>query len=87
MFFCEFGKIPKNIFWQSTSGWLLPKFICEFWEVFQNISFIEHLWETAYFKYKPQYFNQQILWKTISQVLFKHFIQERELTIRERSFT
>ena len=43
MFFCEFGKIPKNIFWQSTSGWLLPKFICEFWEVFQNISFIEHL--------------------------------------------
>ena len=24
------------------------KFICEFWEVFQNNSFIEHLWETAY---------------------------------------
>ena len=42
-FFCDFGKISKNIFWQSTSEWLLLKFICEFWEVFQNISFIEHL--------------------------------------------
>ena len=78
IFFCEFGKISKNIFWQSTSGWLLLKFICEFWEVFQNISFIEHLWETAYFMYKLQYFNQQIQWRTISQVLFKHFIQELE---------
>ena len=78
MFFCEFGKISKNIFWQSTSGWLLLKFICEFWEVFQNISFIEHLWETAYFMYKLQYFNQQIQWKIISQVLFKHCIEEHE---------
>ena len=30
MFFCEFCE-------KSTSGWLLLKFICEFWEVFQNI--------------------------------------------------
>ena len=43
MFFCEFCKIFKNIFWQNTSGWLLLKFICEFWEVFQNSSFTEHL--------------------------------------------
>ena len=55
MFFCEFRKISKNIFWQNNSRWLLLKFICEFWEVFQNISFVEHLWETAYFKYKLQY--------------------------------
>ena len=30
MFFYEFSKIFKNIFWQNTSGWLLLKFICEF---------------------------------------------------------
>ena len=78
MFFCEFGKIFKNIFWQSTSGWLLLKFICESWEVFQNISFIQHLRETAYSMYKLKYFNQQIQWKTISQVLFKYFVQEHE---------
>ena len=77
MFFFEFCKISKNIFWQNTSGWLLLKFIGEFWEVFQKISFIEHSWETAYFKYKLQYLNQQILWKTISQVLLKYFMNEK----------
>ena len=88
MFFCEFGKISKNIFWQSTSGWPLLKFICEFWEVFQNISFIEHLWETAYFMYKLQYFNQQIQWRTISQVLIQAlYTRPREVAIRRRSFT
>ena len=51
-FFCEFCKFFKNIFWQKTSGWLLLVFICEFWEVFQITSSIEHLWETAYFIYK-----------------------------------
>ena len=30
MFFCEFCKIFKNIFWQNTSGWLLLKFFCDF---------------------------------------------------------
>ena len=78
MFFFEFCKISENIFWQNTSEWLVLKFICEFWEVFQNISFIEHLWETAYFIYKLQYFNQQIHWKTIaihrcySSILYKN---------------
>ena len=38
----------------------VPEFICELSEAFQNISFIEHLWEIAYFRYKLQYFNQQI---------------------------
>ena len=49
MFFYEFCKIFKNAFWQNTSRWLLLNFICEFWEVFQSTSFIEHLWEAAYF--------------------------------------
>ena len=51
MFFCEFCKIFKNIFWQDTSGWLLLVFVCQFWEVVQMISFLEYLWET-YFKCK-----------------------------------
>ena len=78
MSFYEFRKIFENIFWQSTSGWLVYKFICEFWEVFQNISFIQHLWETAYLMYKLQYFNQQIQWRTISEVLLRHCIQEQK---------
>ena len=63
MFFCEFCKIFKNIFRPNISGWLLLKFISEFWKVFQNTPFIEHLWETAYLMYKLQNFNQQIQWK------------------------
>ena len=59
MCFCEFYKIFRNIFWQSTSVWLLLAFLSEFWEVFQNTSFIEHQWETAYFMYKLQNFNHQ----------------------------
>ena len=55
MFFSEFCKTFKNIFWQNTFGWLLLVFSCEFWEVFQGTSFIEHLWEIAYFMYKFQY--------------------------------
>ena len=36
------------MFWQNTSGSLLLIFICEFWQVFQNTSFTEHLRETAF---------------------------------------
>ena len=36
------------MFWQNTSGSLLLIFICEFWQLFQNTSFIEHLRETAF---------------------------------------
>ena len=60
VFFCEFCKIFKNIFWQNTSGSLLLVLLCKFWEVFQNTSLIEHLWETAHFMYKLQNSNQQI---------------------------
>ena len=77
MFFCELCKMFKNIFWQNSSEWLLRKFICEFW-VFQNTSFIQNLWETAYFMYKLQNCNQEIQWKSISPVVFKYFMQERE---------
>ena len=42
MLLSGFCNILKNTFWQNTSGWML-KVICEFWEVFENTSFIEHL--------------------------------------------
>ena len=44
--FCDFCKIFKNIFSFDRTPRLLV-FICEFWDVFQNTSFIEHLRETA----------------------------------------
>ena len=60
MFICNFCKIFKKIFWQNISGCLLLVFFCEFWEVFQITTFIEHLWETAYFIYKLPNFNNHI---------------------------
>ena len=60
MFFREFDKIFKNIFWQNTSEWLLPMFICEFWEIFENTFFTDYLLEIAYFMYKLQNSNLQI---------------------------
>ena len=86
MFFREFCKTFKNIFWQNISGWLLPVFICEFREVFQITSFIDHLWETSYFMYKLQNLHQ-IQYKFISREIFKLFIREQEVAIRRRSFT
>ena len=85
-------EIPSNFLRTSfdrtsLEDWLLLKFICEFWEVFQNTSITEHLWETAYFMYKLQNFNQKIQWKTISQVFFMYFRQKREVAILRRSFT
>ena len=62
-------------------------FICEFWEIFQITSFMEHLWETAYLIYTLLNFNHHIQEKSISQVVFKHFIQEEEVAIRRRSCT
>ena len=42
IFFCEFCKIFKNIFWQSTSRLLLLKFNCK-----NSRSFSEHLYYRA----------------------------------------
>ena len=47
-FAVNFAKSLEHLFfWQNTSGWLLLVFICEFWDIFQNTSFKEHLGETA----------------------------------------
>ena len=71
--FCEFIKIFKNSFLQNTSRLLVLLFICEFWEVSQNISF-----KTGDSIYKLQNFNHQIQ---------KHFIQKRQEAVRRRSCT
>ena len=75
MFFCEFGKTSKNIFDRAIPDDRFLTLSVDF-EVFQNISFTEHLWETANFMYKLHYFNQQIQWKLFRRCLFKHCIQE-----------
>ena len=77
MYFYGFCKIFQNIFWQITSEWLLLVFICEFW-VFKNTTFTEHLWETPYFMYKSQNFNQQIQQKTISQVFYTSILHKNQ---------
>ena len=44
----NFAKFLEHLFfWQNTYGWLLLVFIWEFWDIFQNTSFKEHLGETA----------------------------------------
>ena len=71
----NFEKIFENIFCQNTSGWLLLVFVCELWEVFQITSFIEHLWETAYFIYKFNFnhhtYNKQVFHMYFSSISYK----------------
>ena len=55
VFSSEFFRIFK-----STSEWLFLVFTSKFWETFQDIYFIEHLWELAYFMYKLQDFSKHI---------------------------
>ena len=83
MFVCEFYKIFKNIFRQSTSGWL------HLWIL---RSFSDHLLYRAplrncLFHAKVAGFQPQNTIQNISQVLFKHFIQKQEVAIPRRSFT
>ena len=40
MFFCEFCKNFKSIFWQNSSGWPLLVLICEILEVFRFFFFV-----------------------------------------------
>ena len=83
MFICEFRKIFKNIFWQNTSGWL------RLWILrsFPDLSFYRTPLENCLFHAQVAGFQPQDTIQSISQVLFKHFIQEKEVAIRRRSFT
>ena len=71
-FFCEFYKIFKNIFWQNTSGWLLLVFIWEFWEVFQNTSFIEHLISCTSCRISTTRYSKKLFHKCFSSILYKN---------------
>ena len=75
MFFCEFSKIFKNIFWQNTSGWLLLVFICEILSSFFRIPFHRPPVGNCLFHVQVGEFQPPDTVKTISQVVFKHFIQ------------
>ena len=97
MLFCEFCKILKTSFYKTPpDDWFLSLSVnfsvyllsssVYLWS-FQKTSFIEYLWETAYFMHKLKDFNKQIQWKTTSHVLFKPFIHEWEVAIRRSSFT
>ena len=72
MFFCEFCKTFKNIFWENTFGWLILIFICKLWEVFQNTSFIEHLWETAFCSFPTTRYSKKLFHERFSSILYKN---------------
>ena len=82
MFFCEFCKFFTTFFDRTPLHDCFLSLCMNFEKNFRTpLNFIEHLWETAYFIKKFQTFNQQREEKTILQVFFKHFIQEREVVI------
>ena len=70
MFFCQFYKIFKNIFWQNTFGWLLIVFIWEFWEVFLNTSFIEHLILSTSYRISTTRCSKKLFHKCLSSILY-----------------
>ena len=41
---CDFNKVALQLYWNLTSSWLLS---CKSDAYFQNIFFIEYLWEAA----------------------------------------
>ena len=71
-FFCQFYKNLKNIFWENTSGWLLLVFIWEFWEVFQNTSFMEHLISSTSYRIPTTLYSKKLFHKCFSSILYKN---------------
>ena len=76
VFFCEFANFLRTSFDRTLPDDCFLSLSVNF-EKFFRTYFIQQLWETTYFMYKLQYFNQRIQWKTISEVLFRDFIQEQ----------
>ena len=84
MFFSEFLKFLRAFFDRT------PSDDCFLTSIF--LSFSEHLFYRAplgncLFHVQVVAFQRAKQWKTISQVLLKHVIQEREVAIRRRLFT
>ena len=68
-FFCDFCKTFKNIFWQSTTRWLLLVFIWEFWEVSQNTCFIEQV--ISSYRISTTRYSEKLFHKCFSSILYK----------------
>ena len=87
--FCvNFAKFLRKSFLLTEHLWMTA--CCLYLWILR--SFSEHFIYRAppgncYFMYKLQNFNHQIQQKTISQALFKHFIQDQDVAIRRCSFT
>ena len=77
-FFVNFAKFLRMSFNRTPSDDCFSSLSVDFF----RISLLQSTSETVYFMYKLRNFNHQIQWETISQVLFKHLIQEREVTIQ-----
>ena len=88
MFFCAFGKISKNIiFWQHFPMRLILKFICEFWEVFQNTFYRTPL-RNCLFHVQVAVFQPTDTVKNYFTGAFQAlYTRTREVAIRRRSFT
>ena len=61
--------------------------ICAFWEVFQITPFIGHLWEKLLISCTSCRISTTRYNMNISQLLFKHLIQEKDIALRRQSFT
>ena len=85
-FSVNFAKTFKNIFWQNTSKWLFRVFICNLSGLSDDLFYRAPL-GNCLFHVQVAEFQPPDTIKSISQVLFKHFIRKQEVAIRKHSFT
>ena len=86
MFFCEFYKIFKNIYWQNNSGWLLLVLIWEFWEVFQNTSFLDHLISCTSCRISATRYSKKLFHKCFSSILYNEVARCQPASLRKKLF-
>ena len=80
-FYVNFPKFLRPSFNRNTSGWLLLVFTCNFENFFRAPM------RNCLFDVQVAEFQQPNTIKIVSQVLFKHFLQKRDVTIGRSSFT
>ena len=87
MFFCEFYKIFKNIYWQNNSGWLLLVLIWEFWEVFQNTSFLDHLISCTSCRISTTRYSKKLFHKCFSSILYNEVARCQPASLRKKTLS
>ena len=85
-FFREFRKIFKNIFLQNTSGWLLLLCLPAILRSFSDLLFYRAPLGNCLFHVQVAEFRPPNTIKSISRLLFKHFIRKRDVSVRMHSF-